>query len=105
MTLLTGRGYDERDLHKSTLKCLVGTEFMVGIHAVRERCARKPDAFRADEGASVSALGRSKAVSYKHKLPASNNFRACVSHLRERLNGNKWLIWPGTGAWQETGSI
>lgn len=48
-------------------------------------------------------LGWAKAVSYKHKLPANNNFRACVSHLRERLNGNKWLIWPGAGAWQETG--
>ncbi len=44
-------------------------------------------------------------ASHKHKLPASINSSSCKSHLCERLNRNKWLIWPGAEAWQETDCV
>lgn len=59
---------------------------------------------RAEEDAGDRCSGPKRCPT-KHKLPASNNCRTCMSHLCERLNGNKRLIWPGAGSWQETDSI
>lgn len=67
-----------------------------GAHCIRER--------RMVQHSSPE-WNTNTPVSHKHKLPANTNSSSCMSHLCERLNRNKWLIWPGTEAWPETDSI